>query len=150
MKNIKKGLLLVGLLAIGWAAWWCGMNYTGYCHAEGRYLSDEDFIQAAILGNISDMNIDGSEESIRNFHTKNPTCCSVDRNSQMASSTLESLLGFYYVVVEINYDIKKDNYNKLQTKKFDFYRRYIEVTSCGNMGSTYGEQTEKLNTAVKL
>lgn len=48
MKYIKRFFGVSALLAIGFAVWWMGMNYNGYCHAEGRYLSDEERINSAV------------------------------------------------------------------------------------------------------
>ena len=48
MKYVKRFFLAVTVLTVGGFVWWAGMNYTGYCHAEGRYLSDEEKIKSAV------------------------------------------------------------------------------------------------------
>ncbi|MBC7786279.1 MAG: hypothetical protein H7Z18_02225 [Methylophilaceae bacterium] len=67
------GLISIYLIFIGIA------DRAGYCSAQQRYISDEEFIQIAVRANKDKMKIDGSEESISSFHAKNPECCSVDR-----------------------------------------------------------------------
>lgn len=126
-------------------ALWCGLAIifyylvdTGYCFPEWKYLSDEDFIQAAVRSNVRDMDIDGSEESIKNFHAKHPKCCSVSRSYV---SWGERLWFGNYVTVELNYKMK----SKIPTeRKYMFYRQYLRMLQCGDAGSNYGETTKSL------
>ena len=48
MKKVKRVVCVMALCAVGFSIWWMGMNYSGYCHAEGRYLSDDEKIRSAV------------------------------------------------------------------------------------------------------
>jgi hypothetical protein len=47
---MKRRVVLLAALAAAIAAaiWWPGMNYYGYCHAEGRFVPDAEKIDAAV------------------------------------------------------------------------------------------------------
>ena len=36
------------MVFFAYAMWWMGMNYTGYCHAKNRYLSEQEKVEAGI------------------------------------------------------------------------------------------------------
>ncbi len=46
----RMGKVMSGLLgsASAFCLWWTGMNYTGYCHAQGRYLGEDELINVAV------------------------------------------------------------------------------------------------------
>lgn len=48
MRKLKKIILAILLASFCYAFWWCAMNYAGYCHAEGRFLSDQEKIYSAV------------------------------------------------------------------------------------------------------
>ena len=105
MKYVKRFFLAVTVLTVGGFVWWAGMNYTGYCHAEGRYLSDEEKIKSAVQyivnsGSFSikkqkNMTVNGvilevddwyrPENPVKfkdekEFFDANPSCCSLHLN----------------------------------------------------------------------
>ncbi|HNE26465.1 MAG TPA: hypothetical protein PLH12_04925 [Pseudomonadales bacterium] len=48
MRKLKKIILAILPASFCYAFWWCAMNYAGYCHAEGRFLSDQEKIYSAV------------------------------------------------------------------------------------------------------
>jgi hypothetical protein len=48
MRYVKWISIGLPVLGVAWVVWWYGLNYAGYCHAEGRYLSEREQIEAAI------------------------------------------------------------------------------------------------------
>ena len=131
-----KILLICGAIISAWR-----FIYSGYCFDKGKYFADEDYIEAAIRNNLYDMEIDDSEEAIKNFYVKNPTCCSVSRTP---IPWKVRVLSGNYVTVELNYKRK----NKSLTKRNIFYKQYVQVLECGNSNYQYGETTESLESAL--
>lgn len=118
------------------------LSYSGYCFGKFKYFTDEEYIESAIRHNALEMGIDGSEESIKNFHAMNPNCCSVNRT---ALSWKEHMLSGNYVTVELNY--KSKNPFPIDTK-YIFYKKYIQILECGKGSRQYGESTKSLESAL--
>jgi hypothetical protein len=144
-KTNKAVTYTVGLLLLLGAIAYCVFQFqkasSGYCFKEQRYLTDEELIHAAIRYSSYKMTIDSSEAAIRSFYENNPTCCSVDRESNMASSWFENLLGFYYAVVEVNFEVKPEIAERSGNR---FYKEYVQISSCGGRGAMYGEGIDSL------
>jgi hypothetical protein len=84
-----------------------GLNYSGFCWAEKRWLSDEERIDAAIehLINRDEMYLEGAiagekvykvvpYTTIEDFKEKNPNCCEVAYVTDMTHSPiLDSMTG---------------------------------------------------------
>lgn len=140
-------LLLIGVAYVGYL--W-HLSYSGYCFKEHRYLADEELIQVAIRSYAHKMNIEISEESVRTFHAKHPKCCNVDRSSHMASSWFEKLIGGYFVIVEVNFELKPEMADRSTAKSLNFYNGYVGITSCGKRGRMYGEHSETLKDATQF
>ncbi len=75
-----SGLFLIGIILPA------SLNYSGFCIAQGRYLSDDEKIRAVIsyhnnrdtlpVGTHNYQQI--SYRSVEEFLAKNPNCCAVD------------------------------------------------------------------------
>lgn len=48
MKKAKRAVAAMCIMALGYGFWWCSMNYAGYCHAQNRFLTDQEKIDAGI------------------------------------------------------------------------------------------------------
>ncbi len=100
---------------------------SGFCFSQMRYLSDRELIVAAIRYNKSEMKIDGTDKSIREFLERKPDCCNVDR--QPPSRTfLDVCLGFNVSEVLLNYEMASPNF-----PKEPYYEGYFSVSSCGTV-----------------
>lgn len=112
------------------------LNMTGFCFRQCSYPSDEDLILAALRFSVGSMTIDRDEESIRRYYQEHPNCCYVDRWSDMAGGWFDKFFGFYWNEVEVNYKLN-DEMEKIYER--EFYRSYIHVGPCGDIGRVYGE-----------
>ena len=100
MNLIKHPLKTIFLLLftgiIGWFGYEGYVNYTGYCKAEERFLSDEELIKLAIsdvhrtisrnqpeVFNVNYeeyLELEDKKESINYYLEQNPDCCNVMRS----------------------------------------------------------------------
>jgi hypothetical protein len=55
----------------------------GYCTAQQRYISDDEFVGIAVRMASGNMNIDRSDASMRNFHVNHPRCCQISREGTL-------------------------------------------------------------------
>ena len=142
MKFIKNNLIvkfLLGLIVI-YLTYLVIADPPGYCAAQNRYISDEEFIQIAVKRNKTSMNIDGSEESIRTFHAKNPYCCHVDRKhtqyfARFLSTTVNS------VGISLQYEMSAAQVARYPANK---YHESIVITDeCGKELDTYGMDNDR-------
>ena len=117
------------------------LNYTGFCYRELRYLSDEEFLIAAISYEASKGNmiiINTSEKSARSFLKVYPNCCSLERhNHWILASPIERFFGFYFLVVDIRYAL---NEGALAQAPNDgrYYNAHIGIHACGNILKSIG------------
>lgn len=137
-KNLSALALIFGSLSV-YAIYLIVADPPGYCAAQQRYISDEEFIQIAIQREKTSMNIDGSEESIRTFHAKNPDCCRVDRNqtqyfARFLSTTVNS------VEVYLQYEMSAAKVARYPANKY--YDASVILDECGKELDTYGMPKE--------
>lgn len=160
MRNIKKGLLLVGLLAIGWVVWWCGMNYTGYCHAEGRYLSDDEKIRPAIqfvldrypptISKTIERNVNGviqksdfwyapeqpvKYRDIAEFMAINPDCCelSMRTGEGRGGALLDRVTGYFSTYVIVWFKVRYLDENNIEN--YGKKGMAVAIKNCGESWS---------------
>ena len=101
----------------------------GYCAAQQRNISDEEFIQIAVRQNKNSMNIDDSEESIRTFHAKNPDCCTVYREH---TQYLSRLLLTRVHSVEVYLQFEKNTEEIARTGGSNiYYDAFVTISTCG-------------------
>jgi hypothetical protein len=122
----------------------CG-NYLdppGYCAAQNRVLSDDELLRLAVLRELDQIDIDGSEGSISNFLSSNPNCCRVNRDP--ASRTLlDVLTRNHYFEVELNFPVKADR----QQRFGKYYHVYVSILPCGTVAGSQGIGTDRLESA---
>ena len=145
LRLILAVTLLSGAIYTGYL-WY--LSYSGYCFKEGRYLADDELIQAALRASHFRINIDATDESLRTFHLTHPGCCIVTRTGPMASSWIDAAFGFYYVEVQLNYEVKPKWVQESVTGTYRFYSEYVRVSACGKTGRTYGQHTKTLQSAA--
>lgn len=107
----------------------------GYCAAQQRYISDEEFIQIAVRENKTSMNIDGSEESIRTFHVKNPDCCTVNRRQAQYSSRF-LLTAVNSIEVRLQFERNEKNIKDQGGDKY--HESIVIIDACGKQLEVYG------------
>ena len=98
MHRLKLALIWVSLAAVlayvAYLGYLARLNYTGYCHAEGKYLTDGEKIRMAVADElkryppaISSAYVGGKKlpiaanpihyQDVNDFLRLNPACCSV-------------------------------------------------------------------------
>ncbi len=157
MKYVKRFFLAVTVLTVGGFVWWAGMNYTGYCHAEGRYLSDEEKIKSAVQyivnsGSFSikkqkNMTVNGvilevddwyrPENPVKfkdekEFFDANPSCCSLHLNEGEGISVnfMDRITGYLSSYVHMEYKVK---YIEEGIEKFGEGEADIAIKNCGEI-----------------
>jgi hypothetical protein len=133
---------------------WGGMNYSGFCWAEKRWLSDEERIDLAIAEVIKrktaylERGIGGAKEyelipyaSIEEFKQKNPDCCSIaSYPGAVSSDWFDQWLGFQPSSVPMIWRkrsyIHEGKVYEYVYKRSDFeWLPFVPVNSCGQIQS---------------
>jgi hypothetical protein len=139
MHAMKSGLVVIGIvLAIGLSVIEY-LNFTGYCYAEARYLSDDELIKAVIanaLRHVPDTAEITHYSSIDDLLAKNPDCCAVHRQDR---GVFEGLLpgiwvrtfGWYIAAVEVAYRYR-------ETPSMNYLDSFTLVNACGRIGERLG------------
>ena len=149
------------LLAAGaaYGAWWMGMNYTGYCHAEGRYLSDQEKFDSAIqyvldrypptISKTVVVDVNGTKQTrehwympeniiryngIDDFKKNNQDCCKLSKTAGEGRrhSILDRLTGNASGFVIINYKVM---YIENSFKNHAMDVTAVTVKNCGTSWS---------------
>jgi hypothetical protein len=155
MKYVKRFFLAVTFLALGGFTWWAGMNYTGYCHAEGRYLSDEEKINSAVqfvfnrypptISKTIEKDVNGIMQKsdfwyapenpimykdIKDFIDFNPSCCTLSMRTGEGSapSFLDRITGYVSTYVIVRYKVR---YLENSNEKYQIDRTAVAVRNCG-------------------
>lgn len=160
MKYVKRFFGAVALLAVGGTFWWTGMNYAGYCHAEHRFLSDEEKIHSAVqfvlnryppsISKQIDVNVNGVTQKIdhwympenpvmykdiNDFMAINPGCCrlSLRTGEGGAPSFLDRITGYVstYVLVQFKVRFIDDKH----VENFSNGGMAVAVKNCGDSWS---------------
>lgn len=154
MKYVKRVIGAVVFLVVSGFVWWAGMNYTGYCHAEGRYLSDEEKIDLAIknilqtyppvltdnaAGVIHSKRPDNPAHyaDINEFKSANKNCCEITQATNdgegyrvsLYSRITGSISGLVHVKYLVRY--KDETGNQVLRP----YETSPAITNCGSIWS---------------
>lgn len=159
MKYVKRFFGAVALLAVGGSVWWTGMNYAGYCHAEHRFLSDEEKIHSAVqfvlnrypptISKKIDVTVNGVAQKsdywyppenpvmykdINDFMAINPGCCRLSMRTGEGSplSLLDRITGYASTFVIVKYDVR---YKENGIEKSQMDSTAVAVRNCGNAWS---------------
>jgi hypothetical protein len=116
------------------------LNFTGFCYGEGRYYSDEEFIDIAIKYNLSRLDsIKGPlnykkprvYRSPRELIEQNPNCCLIYRwggGDPAADGIWGRIVGFYIVVADIWF---KANDSNDSTANDNYYNSLVSMNAEG-------------------
>lgn len=132
-------LVVISAIAIYPAYKLATLASPGFCDAQKRFFTDDEFIEIAIRDQLryKKINIDGSETSIRGFRTKYPDCCAVQRRTD--GSVLQKLTDFQEVLVHLKYEIRRE-----QIEINPYYEAYVVLGTCGRLIESYGTTIEKM------
>jgi hypothetical protein len=155
MKYVKRFFMAVTFLAVGSFVWWAGMNYTGYCHAEGRYLSDEEKIDSAVQHVLAGYSTsvefpvkivngsfqrgpkwDKSRNTIRykdanEFFEENPDCCkfSMVIGEGYTASIIDRIFGYISTFVTIRYKVRYFDDDNIE--RYNDGGQAVAIKNCG-------------------
>lgn len=114
------------------------LNRHGYCWEQGRFLTDQELIDAAIKSNLSFHGPNrrwnkmyGSPEDVR---AQNPDCCSVKRDKNEDAELPPfwmSISGMYASTVQVIYRTSDSG-------PTPFNEAYFIIGPCGEIGRRYG------------
>jgi hypothetical protein len=139
MHGIKSLLVVAAIvLAIG-VSLIEYLNFTGYCYAETRYLSDDELIRAVIanaLKHTPDTVGTIHYSSIEDVLAKNADCCAVHREHRGIFEPLlpgrwVRIFGWYVAAVEVQY-----RYRKMTST--NYLDSFTLVSACGGIGERLG------------
>ena len=145
MQNLKSNrlryllLLIVALPVIYLTYAIATAHPVGFCTMQQRFLSDDEFIEAAVRDRYrsGSMDIAGSAASIRAFRENNPKCCLIEREK---TSLLGRMLGSESgIKVTLKYAL-----NPKRIEKNKYYESFLSLTPCGEVTSSIGMSIESL------
>lgn len=110
------------------------LNFSGFCYAKGRYLSDDELIRSAIEYSLKQQPSEASNiryDSVEEFISRNSDCCVIRKeNRGEFENVLDGrwirLIGVYVLVIDVWYQFKEAGPN-------NYYDSSIAMTSCGNV-----------------
>lgn len=133
MKKAKRAVAAMCIMALGYGFWWCSMNYAGYCHAQNRFLTDQEKIDAGIQFALNryppsirvtqtDM-VNGVKKQITvlrvpehpvkyqdvaEFKAMNPDCCNLSMRTGEGGrpSFIERIFGYVSTYVLVLYKVR--------------------------------------------
>lgn len=133
-------LILLSVLAVSQY-----LNFTGFCYAEGRWLSDADLIRGAIEYTLRRAPPRGSDDikysSVDDFLERNRDCCRVLRHDReefegIADGHWVRVFGWYILTVKVWYQMKVVGPN-------NFADSTVVMTSCGEFSERYAFVTSR-------
>lgn len=155
-----KNVVIASCIAAALPLLWTGMNYSGFCHAEFRYLSDQEMIDAtiqyvldmyppAISKKISIVDNDGKIQNvtrwykpenvidykdISEFKSINPDCCRLTMIAGEGARphAIDRLFGKVASLVVITYKVRFFE-NGDETQAIDSIA--VAVRNCGTVWS---------------
>ncbi len=149
LPNVRRGFqVALGVLLLA-VVWWPGMNYFGFCHASGRFLTDREKIDAAIEDAIAPYppplaslgNYPPTEPipyaSIAEFRRLNPDCCTLSKSARKAPdvSFLSRIKGTNSTYVLVNFLVRfRDEHGNPLSEPA---RTFSAITNCGHAWSGY-------------
>ena len=125
------------------------LHRSSYCIAEGRFVSDQEMIYAAITDEIwsiglpttyVDLPDPGEKElpfaGVSNFEELNPGCCRIltgdeERTALHRYGFLNRLFGYYAVVVGLTYNVRYLDKQGIEHQRATHSQ--VAVSSCGKI-----------------
>ena len=136
--HLKKKTLWIALVVLIFAVVQ-GLNHTGFCYAEARYLSDNELIDRAIFGpSADDLTFDEKVKIASTYKSWNsnmtgldyPGCCLVNKRAMLIDPFWhfvdKTLLGRYVYQITMVYPLEKTSRGRHPFEESGF-----TVNSCG-------------------
>ena len=129
-------MLAAGMLSIGAVVEY--LNFSGYCYPQGRWLGDQELVEAAIKYELT--HVRGayeltavSYESPAAFQQENAGCCRLDRSGKhpMLDGKWTRVLGMYVAAVDLWYRFRRKGPEQ-------FWYETVFVNACGHFLERFG------------
>lgn len=127
---------LLLLLAVGSIP--AGLNYSGFCWEQKRWLSDEEFL-LAMLGHTEGDRIRNEER--KTFLKEHPDCCYFSRGDipprgDIFITFLNRIMGTY-ASGEVHYKLTDEERRRDGETGNDYYLQSIVLDTCGNADNEF-------------
>ncbi len=153
----KRILFFLGSIVAVFLISRLSLNYSGYCHNEGRYLSDQEKIDLAVLHIVSSYPpvidvYDKSSESdvfvgrispenpikyscVEEFYDENKNCCEISETGKNGVETplTYKLLGSLDKYVRVEYKVKYKDLSGNMIEVVD--TSFVAISNCGHAWS---------------
>lgn len=140
MSKLKLGMLVAAILAGLAVLLISGLNYSGFCISEGRYLTERELIEIGArdefrfypphnyVGSDAEVTQPISYGSFEDFVSRNPNCCSLTRTGRKNSvpTLFHRFLGHFATFVRVEYRVEESVPDVPETTV-----SYIAITNCG-------------------
>jgi hypothetical protein len=138
--KVSRIVLAVAGASLGLLYVFLPFRVSRYCGEQHHFLSDEEFIEAAVRNEVprGRIAIDGSEASIRTFSAGNPKCCRVTRRKV---SFFERALGVDTVDVDMYYRVNEATLK--HQLGAEYYGLHLAIDSCGRVLNSAGMEMRK-------
>ncbi len=134
--NLLIGLCIAVLLYKGYKHFY--PDIPGYCYSQKRFIRDEEFIEIAVRRTLTDgeyrPDIDGSDESIRDFYKYKPDCCHVYRINAGKEPEGAAWSDKWHANVIMRFKPIK----KLKSSEPDMYITITNIDVCGHVLDHHG------------
>ncbi|WGT65758.1 hypothetical protein [Variovorax paradoxus] len=138
-RNIAIAVSVLLLIACTWGYW--RLMDSGFCVSKMRYLDDRELIESAIRHELFQMNLETNPEAIASFLQANKSCCGVDRHPDWRRTWFDTLTGFNYAEVTLNFEKKQTEASQGMRR---FYKSLVAVDACGPALKSIGTDTATL------
>lgn len=140
MGKLKLSLLLAAILVGLAVPVISGLNYSGLCISEGRYLTEQELIDIGIReefrsypprtypGLLPKVTKPIQYASFDDFIARNPNCCSLTRTARedFSPAFFHRILGHFAGFVRMEYRVEED-----VPDVPEMYVSHIAITNCG-------------------
>jgi hypothetical protein len=138
---IKRHWILSLFLLVGGVP--AGLNYSGFCWEQKRWLSDEEFL-LAMLGYTEGDTV-GNEERKKRLKD-NPSCCRFYRGELGMESTIDWLniiTGSIYASGEVDSKLPDNEIFYGTNPPLNYHRAYVSIDTCGKTNSEFSDKITK-------
>jgi hypothetical protein len=140
MGKLKLTMLLAAILAGVAVLLISGLNYSGFCLSESRYLTERELIEIgardefrfypphSYAGFVAEVKRPIAYSSFEDFISRNPNCCSLTRTGrkESAPTLAHRILGHFATFVRIEYRVEENAPDVPETTV-----SYVAITNCG-------------------
>jgi hypothetical protein len=118
------------------------LNATAFCYSRGRYISQQERFENAILHQASEMGDFYPGETARFYLERHPDCCSICERVPPDQSFLNYILGYKLRYFRVAYPLKQAQLDQFP-KGGVYYEAFVEITPCGGTLHSTGMRVDE-------